>query len=58
MKLYKLTDRKGQTQNETQWGEGITHTAAGSGTTLCTDNVIHAYVDPLLAVFHDPIGGH
>ena len=44
-----------RTQNDTLWGEGIKHTAIGSGTTLCTDDVIHAYRHPLLASMFNPI---
>ncbi len=57
MKLYKITDKDGRTQNNTQWGENITHTVTKRGHTLCSDQVIHAYKDPYLAVFHNPIGG-
>src|SRR5579871_6099726 len=57
MKLYKLTTQDGKTRpgqsNETQWGEGVTHTAKGTGG-LCTDGVIHAYTSPLLAVLLNP----
>jgi len=59
MKLYKLTDRNNKTQagkiNETVWGPNVTHTASGSGTELCTDGVIHAYIDPRLAAILNPI---
>jgi len=55
--LYKITDSKGQTQNNTQWGESVTHKAKNKGKELCTNQVIHAYRDPYLAVFHNPIGG-
>ncbi len=61
MKLYKITDKNGRTRagfdNETQWGENIAHKAEGKGQELCTDKVIHAYTDPYLAVFFNPIGG-
>jgi hypothetical protein len=53
-KLYKLTNKKHQTRNNTQWGEGITHTASGSGE-LCSGGWLHAYTDPLLAVLLNPI---
>jgi len=56
--LYKLTDKNGMTQGNTQWGESVTHEAKGEGTELCTGQVIHAYRDPYLAVFYDPIGGN
>ena len=58
-KLYKLTDENGKTgvkfKNTLQWGVGVTHTAKGEGKKLCTDGVIHAYEDPLIAVFMNPI---
>jgi hypothetical protein len=58
-KLYKLTDREGYTRlghpNQLLWRAGVTHTAAGDGTKLCTDGVIHAYIHPLLAVFLNPL---
>lgn len=56
IKLYKLTDVKGQTHGGCQWGEGVTHTAPGNGV-LCTEAWIHAYTDPLLAVLLNPIHG-
>ena len=49
--LYKLTDENGQTKNSTQWGEGISHTALGEGTELCSDGFIHAYENPYVAAF-------
>lgn len=57
-KLYKLTTsdhktRKGRPE-ETQWGEGITHTASGEGG-LCGPGWLHAYTHPLLAVLLNPI---
>ena len=59
MKLYKLTDRDGYTRrggsNETLWAEGLTVTARAQGTYLCTDQVIHAYTSPLLALLCNPI---
>ena len=55
MKLYKLTDENGRTQNNTQWGEGVTHTATGDPSQpLCRDAWIHAYEHPLIAVFVNP----
>jgi len=55
MKLYKLTDNKDRTYNKTQWGEGVTHTATGDGIDLCSNGYIHAYTDPYLALFLNPI---
>ena len=55
MKYYKLTDQNGFTRNDTQWGEGITHTATREGKTLCTNEVIHVYKSALLSVLLNPI---
>src|SRR6185295_6681486 len=52
--VYKLTDSKNQTYNETQWGPGVTHTAPGGGD-LCSNKWIHAYPDPVLAVFMNSV---
>lgn len=64
-KLYKVTDRHGNTtggyfENATtlHWYEGVSHVATGTGNMLCSRGVIHAYVDPLLAVLLDPIHGN
>ena len=56
--LYKLTTsdyktRKGHPE-ETQWGEGVTHTVSGEGE-LCGRGWLHAYTNPLLAVLLNPI---
>ena len=53
-KLYKLTEKDGQTYGGTQWGEGIKHTAPGTGV-LCKEGWLHAYEHPLLAVLLNPI---
>lgn len=54
MKLYKLTDKQGQTRNDTQWGENVTHSGTGEGE-MCGPGYIHAYTDPVLAVMLNPI---
>jgi len=53
-KLYKLTDKNGQTYGGMQWGEDVTHCAPGNGE-LCSATYIHAYTHPLLAVLLNPI---
>lgn len=50
MKLYKLTNARGQTMYNTQWGKNVTHTADGKSCALCNDHWLHAYTDPVLAV--------
>ena len=54
IKLYKLTDRDGQTRNGTQWGPGVSHSGTGEGE-LCGPGWIHAYEHPLIAVLMNPI---
>ena len=59
MKLYKLTDEQGRTRagedNELTWAVGVAHKTAGTGTRLCTADVIHAYEHPLIAVLMNPV---
>jgi hypothetical protein len=57
MKLYKLTDERGQTYGNTQWGPGVTHSGTGKGE-LCGPGFIHLYTDALLAVLLNPIHAH
>jgi hypothetical protein len=54
MRLIKLTDEKGFTRGRTHWQVGTTHTAAGTGTKLCSNGVIHAYTSELLAALMNP----
>ena len=54
MKLYKLTDQNNKTYGCCEWGKNVTHKARGNGG-LCTDGIIHAYVDPLIAILMNPI---
>ena len=56
MKLYKLTDEKFQTKNNTQWGEGITHSVtAVPDPQLCSKDVLHAYTSINLALLLNPV---
>ena len=52
--VYKLTRADKTTYGGMLWGEGVTHTATGTGG-LCTDGVIHSYRSPLLAALLNPI---
>jgi hypothetical protein len=38
-----------------KWKVGVTNAATGEGNELCTDGVLHGYLDPLLAVFLRPL---
>ena len=52
---YKLTTQEGMTQNNTQWGENLTHEATGDiEQDLCSNAWIHAYTHPLLAILMNP----
>jgi len=52
--LYKLTSPDMTTYGDFQWTLGKTETALGDGP-LCSSSWLHAYTDPLLAVFLNPI---
>ncbi|MDQ6661532.1 MAG: hypothetical protein M3Z24_11265 [Chloroflexota bacterium] len=51
---FKLTDARGRTFNDTQWGEGVTHSTSGEGD-LCTNGWVHFYDISELAVLLNPI---
>jgi hypothetical protein len=51
MKVWKITDKQGQSKHETQWGEGVTHEADGDSDVLCNKHWLHCYTDPLQAAF-------
>jgi len=55
--LYKITGTNDRTFSDTQWGEGVTHTASGKGD-LYTAGWIHACADPLVAVVMAPAYGY
>ena len=55
MRYYKLTDSRGRTRRNTQWGENVTHKASGKGEKLCTSGCIHVYDHPLKAALFNPI---
>ena len=60
MKLYKLTDAKGWTRkkeyNAVCWEAGFKlELPAISNPQLCTSNVVHAYINPNLALLLNPI---
>jgi len=55
--LYKLTDCNRYTRDDTRWGEFITHSVPkqNKGVKLCTNQVIHAYEHPVVAVLMNPV---
>ena len=56
MIAYKLTEQDNTTYNHsTLWGNGVTHQVNNRGRTLCSNEVIHVYSDPVLAVLMNPI---
>lgn len=54
LQLYKLTDRDGYTMRDTNptfWEVGTVHTKPSVNfPELCTDQVFHAFIDPIIAV--------
>ena len=55
MELYKLTNKNGCTQGNTQWGIGVTHELkATEKPRLCTKDVLHAYKNINLALLLNP----
>lgn len=58
MKVFKLTNTRGQTHRATQWGRNITHNAPSKCPELCSNGWIHFYTDPILAVLMNPIHGN
>jgi len=56
MKLYKLTDQNGNTQNNTNWIPKTTHEKQScSNPELCSANVYHAYTNANWTLFINPI---
>jgi len=51
---YKLTNQNNKTFGDCLWGEDVTHETDGKGS-LCGPGWFHAYRNPLLAVFLNPI---
>ena len=59
MKKYKLVDQEGYTRRgdagETYWLDGKEKVAKGPGMELCSNDVIHYYDHPALAIIFNPI---
>ena len=53
---YKLTNEQDQTYNGFQWGSGVELVKLGGN--ACSEQVVHAYIDPILAVMVNPIHGN
>ncbi len=55
MKYYKLLTQDLKSHNNTQWQIGVPITIQKEGNEMCTDQVLHCYNHPLLAVLFNPI---
>lgn len=55
MKYYKLLTQDLKSHNNTQWQIGVPVTIQKEGVEMCTDQVLHCYNHPLLAVLLNPI---
>lgn len=50
MLMYKLTTHENTTQGGMKWEIGKTNVATGVGNDMCTDQLLHCYSDPYLAI--------
>lgn len=55
MKYYKLLTQEMTSYNNTEWKLNETITVEKEGVEMCTDQVLHCYNHPLLAVVFNPI---
>jgi len=55
MKYYKLLSKEMTSYKDTKWEIGIPIKIEKTGNTMCSDEVLHCYNHPLLAVFLNPI---
>jgi hypothetical protein len=55
MKYYKLLSKEMSSYKDTKWEIGIPIKIEKTGNTMCSDEVLHCYNHPLLAVFLNPI---
>jgi len=55
MKFYKLLTQDMTSYNKTKWELNKTITVTKEGTEMCTDQVLHCYNHPLLAILFNPI---
>jgi hypothetical protein len=54
-KYYKLLSKEMTSHNNTKWEIGVPISILKEGNTMCSDEVLHCYNHPLLAVFLNPI---
>lgn len=52
---YKLLTQDMTSHGRTKWEIGVPKTAQAGGTEMCTNQVLHYYTHPLVAVFANPI---
>jgi hypothetical protein len=55
MKFYKLLTQDLTSHKDTKWELNKTITATKEGTKMCTDQVLHCYTHPLLAILFNPL---
>ncbi len=53
--MYKLVTPQMSTNNNTKWEIGVANRAMEPGNDMCSNQVLHCYSDPLLAVLFNPI---
>ena len=52
--MYKLVTQDYTTHGGMEWEIGVTNRATAEGNEMCTDQVLHCYADPYLAVLFNP----
>jgi hypothetical protein len=55
MKYYKLLSQDLTSHQDTKWEIGVPITIAKEGVKMCSDQVLHCYNHPMLAVIFNPI---
>jgi hypothetical protein len=55
MKFYKLLKQDLTSHNDTKWELNKTITVTKKGIQMCTDQVLHCYTHPLLALIFNPL---
>lgn len=58
MKYYKLLNQDLTSYNHTEWEIGVPVTVTVEGNKMCSNQVLHCYNHPLLAVILNPIHGN
>jgi hypothetical protein len=53
--MYKLLTQEMTSYEDFKWELGVPHSALGTGTELCSPDLLHCYATPLQAILFNPI---